>query len=65
MLEKFKLFFNTLSPKDKEEAIRYILQSQNIQSLNEGFYSGPSKNIEKGLFSGPVNTSNKCKYCGK
>lgn len=65
MLEKFKLFFNALSASDKEQAIKYILQSQDIQSLNEGLFTGPSKDIEKGYFSGPVSSSSKCKHCGK
>lgn len=66
MLEKFKLFFNALSPEEKKQAVDYILQSQGIKPLNEGFYSGPSRDtIEKGLYSGPVNTNGKCKLCGK
>lgn len=65
MLEKFKIFFNTLNETDKEEAIRYILNSQNIESINEGFYTGPSKSIEKGLYTGPTSSSKKCPTCGK
>lgn len=65
MIEKFKLFFDSLSAHDKQEAIRYILNSQNIESVNEGFYTGPSRNIEKGLYTGPSNSSKKCPTCGK
>jgi hypothetical protein len=65
MLEKFKLFFNSLNSSDKEEAIRYVLNSQNLKSLNEGFYTGPSKTIEKGLYTGPTSSNEKCKLCGK
>lgn len=66
MLEKFKLFFNVLSPEEKKQAVNYILQTQGIKPLNEGFYSGPSRDtIEKGLYSGPVNSNEKCRVCGK
>lgn len=65
MLEKFKLFFNSLNQSDKEDAIRYVLNSQNLKSLNEGFYTGPSKTIEKGLYTGPSSSSEKCRLCGK
>jgi len=65
MLEKFKLFFDSLNPNDKEDAIRYVLNSQNIKSSNEGFYTGPSKTIEKGLYTGPSSSSEKCRLCGK
>lgn len=65
MLEKFKLFFDALNQDDKNEAIRYVLVSQNIKPLNEGFYTGPSKTIEKGLYTGPSSSSEKCKICGK
>ena len=65
MLEKFKIFFETLNPSDKAEAIQYVLSSQNIQSLNEGFYTGPSKTIEKGMYTGPTSSNRKCPTCGK
>jgi hypothetical protein len=65
MLEKFKLFFEALNQEDKDEAIRYILNSQNIKSLNEGIYTGPSKTIEKGLYTGPSSSIEKCRLCGK
>ncbi len=65
MIEKFKLFFDSLSENDKREAIRYVISSQNLKSLNEGFYTGPSKTIEKGFYTGPSNTNEKCKLCGK
>lgn len=65
MLEKFKLFFDSLNPNDKENAIRYVLNSQNLKSLNEGFYTGPSKTTEKGLYTGPSSSSEKCRLCGK
>ena len=65
MLEKFKLFFNTLNQEDKDEAIRYILNSQQIKPLNEGFYTGPSRTIEKGLYTGPSSSNEKCRICGK
>ncbi len=65
MLEKFKLFFDSLNQSDKEDAIRYVLNSQNLKSLNEGFYTGPSKTIEKGLYTGPSSSSEKCRLCGK
>ena len=65
MLEKFKLFFDSLNPNDKEDAIRYVLNSQNLKSLNEGYFTGPGKNIEKGFYTGPSNTNEKCKLCGK
>ena len=62
MLEKFKIFFNTLNDSDKKEAILYILNSQ---SVNEGLYTGSSTNIEKGLYTGPTSSSEKCPTCGK
>lgn len=65
MVEKFKLWYNALNDNDKKEIVKYILNSENIESLNEGFYTGPSKNIEKGLYTGPMNTSQKCPTCGK
>lgn len=65
MLEKFKMFFNALSKEDKRQAVDYILQSQDLRSLNEGLFTGPSNTIEKGLFSGPINSNGKCKVCGK
>ncbi len=65
MLEKFKIFFDSLSPSDKAEAIKHVLSSQRTQSLNEGFYTGPSKTIEKGLYTGPSSSSQKCPTCGK
>ena len=65
MLEKFKLFFNSLSSADREEALQYILKKQNKSSLNEGLYTGPSSTIEKGLYTGPSNSRIKCKLCGK
>ncbi len=53
MLEKFKIFFNTLSVEDRKKAIKYIIETQNITFLNEGLYTGPS------------NSKGKCKVCGK
>lgn len=61
MLQKFKLFFDTLSPAEKSEAIKYI---QSL-SANEGFYTGPSQDIHKGLYTGPMSSSGKCPKCGK
>lgn len=65
MVEKFKLWYNALNDNDKKEIVNYILNSENIQSLNEGFYTGPSKKIDKGLFTGPLSSSSKCPTCGK
>jgi len=65
MLEKFKIFFNSLNSADKDEAIKYILKNQNANSLNEGLFTGPGNALEKGLYTGPSNTGKKCHLCGK
>jgi len=65
MVEKFKLWYNALNENDKKEIIQYILKDGNIQSLNEGYFTGPSTKIEKGLFTGPISSSQKCRLCGK
>ncbi|WP_299104085.1 hypothetical protein [uncultured Tenacibaculum sp.] len=64
MVEKFKLWYNALNENEKKEIIQYILNN-NIQSTNEGYFTGPSTNIEKGLFTGPTSSSQKCRLCGK
>lgn len=62
VVEKFEKFYQDLSSEDKSLLLKHILNSK-IMNLNEGYYSGPSGTITKGLFTGPSNSQRVCSTC--
>ncbi|NOW94174.1 hypothetical protein FHW89_000821 [Mucilaginibacter sp. SG564] len=62
MIQKFLLWYNALTEAQQKEILDYIFNNQ-IKSLNEGLYTGPSTRLEKGLFTGPLSSQNGCPTC--
>jgi len=59
MLEKIKMLLATLSEAEKRELIKYL---QGGTSTN---FPGSGEAMQKGLHTGPMNTSGICSKCGK
>jgi hypothetical protein len=59
MLEKIKMLLGTLSDAEKREIIRYL------QGGTATSFPGLGEATQKGLHTGPMNTSGICSKCGK
>lgn len=59
MLEKIKMLLTTLSEAEKRELIKHL------QGGTSTTFPGSGEAIQKGLHTGPMNTSGICPKCGK
>ncbi|MEZ5044731.1 MAG: hypothetical protein R2828_32845 [Saprospiraceae bacterium] len=65
MIEIFETWYRTLSEDQKKQLLDYIFNNK-IKTINEGFFAGNIGKLERGLFSGPISSSQRvCPTCGK
>jgi len=62
MLQKFKMFYNSLNEADRKAIIEYLFNNE-LDNISEGYNTGPFGKIEKGLFTGAVGTAKRCPTC--